>query len=132
MTDNDIKVISEKLDNLHEKILKSKFAEIVTESEVTALILAVQAINRQKAEIERLQAEAQMADGYAEALEQKAKSEAIKEFAEKVETDLDKRVSKTIRNRNPHWYIAKRIVRETAIEMTEQSVNYESTKTDEQ
>lgn len=50
---------------------------------------------------------------------QTAKSEAIKEFAKKVETELDERVSENIRNRNPHWYIAKRIVRETAIEMTE-------------
>ena len=45
--------------------------------------------------------------------------DAIKEFAENVVTALDERVSENIRNRNPHWYIAKRIVRETSIEMTE-------------
>ena len=54
MTDNDIKIISEKIDSLQKKILKSKFAEKVTESEMVSLILAVQELNRQKAEIERL------------------------------------------------------------------------------
>jgi uncharacterized membrane protein YqiK len=38
----------------------------------------------QQAEIERLKAEADCADGYAEALVEKAKSEAIKEFAERL------------------------------------------------
>ena len=51
MTDNDINIICEKLDSLHEKILKSKFAEKVYESEIMALILAVETINHQKAEI---------------------------------------------------------------------------------
>lgn len=37
-----------------------------------------------KAEIERLKAESAMADGYADALEERAKAEAIKEFADKV------------------------------------------------
>ena len=55
MTDNDIKTISEKIDSLHKKILESKFSEKVTESEMVSLILAVQELNRQKAEIERLQ-----------------------------------------------------------------------------
>ena len=41
-------------------------------------------IAEQQAEIERLQAEQMMADGYAEALEQKAKAEAIKDFAERL------------------------------------------------
>lgn len=88
-------------------------------------------INRQQAEIERLD---KRISGQKHALfEQQsytaelqnelktAKSEAIKEFAEKVETALDERVSEKIRERNPHWYIAKRIVRETTIEMTEVS-----------
>lgn len=55
MTDKDIKTISEKIDSLHKKILKSNFAEKVTESEMMSLILAVQELNRQKTEIERLQ-----------------------------------------------------------------------------
>lgn len=80
---------------------------------------ATKTIEKQDAEIERLKAEAQMADGYEDALVKMTKSEAIKEFAEKVETALDERVSEKIRERNPHWYIAKRIARETAIEMTE-------------
>ena len=54
MTDNDIKTISEKIDSLHKKILKSKFAEKVTESEMVSLILAVQWLNRQKTEIDIL------------------------------------------------------------------------------
>lgn len=53
MTDNDIKIISEKIASLHEKILKSKFAESVTESEMMSLILAVRTINRLKAELEK-------------------------------------------------------------------------------
>ena len=45
--------------------------------------LAIDLINRQKVEIERLKSEQMMADGYAEALEERAKTEAIKEFAER-------------------------------------------------
>lgn len=51
---SDEEIIAKKLDSLHEKILKSKFAETVYESEVMALILAVQTINRQKTEIDIL------------------------------------------------------------------------------
>lgn len=54
MTDNDIKIVCEKIESLHEKILKSKFAETVTESEMLSLILAVNELNSQTAEIERL------------------------------------------------------------------------------
>ena len=54
MTDKDLKTISEKIDSLHKKILKSKFAEIVTESEVMSLILAIQLLNSQQAEIDDL------------------------------------------------------------------------------
>ena len=55
MTDNDVKTICGKIESLHDKILKSKFAEMVTENEMICLVLAVQELNRQKAEIERLQ-----------------------------------------------------------------------------
>ena len=51
MSDNDIKTICEKIGSLQEKILKSKFAETVTESEMLCLILAVRGLNDQKAEI---------------------------------------------------------------------------------
>ena len=50
---------------------------------------ALDLIKRQKAEIERLKAEADMADGYADALEERAKSEAIKEFAERLKEKVN-------------------------------------------
>ena len=46
-------------------------------------------INRQKAEIERLKAEAECADGYADALVVQARAEAIKEFAERVKGECE-------------------------------------------
>ena len=53
MTNNDINTICEKLDSLHKKILKSNFAERVSESEMMALILAVGTLNRQKADLKQ-------------------------------------------------------------------------------
>ena len=46
MSDKDIETIISKIDSLHHKILNSKFAEQVTESEMMALILAVQEFSR--------------------------------------------------------------------------------------
>ena len=104
MTDNDIKTISEKIDSLHKKILKSKFAEKVTESEMVSLILAVQWLNRQKteidilirkketlrdeiaeqqAEIERLQKQLKEGIDLSDCAVKIFKADAIKEFAEK-------------------------------------------------
>lgn len=54
MAEHDINIIAEQLDSLHAKILNSKFAEQVTESEVWSLYLAVTKINNQAAEIESL------------------------------------------------------------------------------
>lgn len=83
MTDNDITTICGKIESLHDKILKSKFSEMVTESEMICLVLAVQELNRQKAEIERLTKEqklfADIGKMYSE-----VKAEAIKEFAERL------------------------------------------------
>ena len=45
---------------------------------------ALDLINRQKVQIERLKAESNMADGYEDALVERTKSEAYKEFAEKL------------------------------------------------
>lgn len=104
MKDSDIETILEKINSLHEKILKSKFAEKVTESEIMSLILAVQTINRQKAEIEALKetirehaemlternAQIKMLQKENEAfaplgkMYSEIKSEAIKEFAERL------------------------------------------------
>lgn len=87
MTDNDVKTICEKIDSLHAKILNSKFAEIVTESEILSLILAVQELNRQKAEIERLRSQVNRLKKYDEErdirlharLTETAKAEAIED-----------------------------------------------------
>lgn len=51
MTDNDIKIV---LELLHKRILHSKIAEEVTESEIMALVEVVDLINRQKTEKEAL------------------------------------------------------------------------------
>ena len=122
----DEEVISEKLESLHKKILKSKFAETVYESEIMALIVAVQTINRQKseidilvrkhdtlldeiaeknAEIERLNAVSEICGDchkkYAEKIE-RAKAEAIKEFWNelKCRNTLDYRIVSTITGDN--------------------------------
>ena len=96
----------------------------------------LQSMERQQAEIDKLQHKIMSCNTEIERLNKEndrlsqcvmyhdgqivdAKSEAIKEFAERLETALDERASEKIRERNPHWYLAKRIVRETAIEMTE-------------
>ena len=46
-------------------------------------------INRQKAEIERLKAESDMADGYADALVERTKTEAIKEVLLTLEAEAE-------------------------------------------
>lgn len=51
-------------------------------TEFSESVLAL--IKRQKAEIERLKAEQMMAEGYADALEERARAEAIKEFVERL------------------------------------------------
>lgn len=107
MTNNDIKTICEKIESLHEKILKSKFAETVTESEMLSLILAVRELNNQKAEIdsacvfleEQRKHSHQEHEKQMEMLKQiehqiplaiaRARNEAIKEFAERVERYID-------------------------------------------
>lgn len=83
MTDNEIKVVREKIESLHDKILKSKFAETVTESEMLSLIFAVRGLNDQKAEIERLE---EILGGTSKVLTETCavvRAEAIKEFLSK-------------------------------------------------
>lgn len=46
-----------------------------------------------KAEVERYEIEMQMVYGYADALEQRAKAEAVKEFAERLKTEYAKGMS---------------------------------------
>lgn len=119
MTDNDIKTICEKIDSLHAKILNNKFSEIVTESEMLSLILAVKELNRQKTEIEaykhyyneclndlkKAHAEIEKLEAMVDAAEEhfsplpfknkfdeyieKSKSEAIREFAERLLDEYD-------------------------------------------
>lgn len=83
MTDNEI---IKALECLHKRILQSKFAEEVTETEIMGLVGALDLINRQKAEIERLKEYNETlltanVDLWNEILV--IKSEAIKEFAER-------------------------------------------------
>lgn len=54
MTDNEI---IKALECLHKRILKSSFAKYVTETEIMGLVNALDLINRQKAEIEKLNVE---------------------------------------------------------------------------
>lgn len=94
MTDKDLKTIFEKIESLHEKILKSRFAETVTESEMISLILAVRFLSEQQAEIERLKCEmgkllpkdcayaVQME--VSNKLETQIRAKAVKEFAERL------------------------------------------------
>lgn len=102
MTDNDIKSICGRIASLHEKILKSKFAETVTESEMLSLVFAVRGLNDQKAEIDSMCAflEEERKDSHQEHEKQmemlkeiekqiplalaRARNEAIKDFAEKL------------------------------------------------
>ncbi len=72
---------------MHDKILKSRFAETVRESEMMALVLAVRFLREQQAEIEKLM------ERIAE-VSKTIKSEAIKEFAKR----LKEKSYKTIRN----------------------------------
>ena len=96
MTDTDIKTICEKIESLHSKILKSKFAEQVTESEVMSLVLAVGEINRQKAEIERLTVLAKLGNTRANdyrvmrdrALKAEAEIERLQKIIDKAATDM--------------------------------------------
>ena len=80
MTDNDIKIV---LELLHKRILHSKIAEEVTEAEIMTLVEVVDLINRQKAEIESLKHRKTELQIRNQEL-QHEKSEAIKEFAEKL------------------------------------------------
>lgn len=64
MTDNEINTIITKIESLHTKILKSKFAEQVTESEIMSLILAVIELGHQKAENEKLKEELKITRAY--------------------------------------------------------------------
>lgn len=61
-------------------------------------------INRQKAEIEKLKAESQMADGYADALVERTKSEAIKEFTERLTDRICENVNRSLDNPDGNNY----------------------------
>lgn len=50
---------------------------------------SIEELNQANAEIERLEAERMMADGYADALEEQAKTEAYREFAERLNKEFD-------------------------------------------
>ena len=84
MTDNDIK---KALECLHKRILQSKFAEEITETEIMGLVNALKLINRQKAKNESLKVDLAKCSIRLDNLYKTAdeiKSEAIKECLEKV------------------------------------------------
>lgn len=73
---------SEKIEHFATKTIERQSAEIEKKDiEIDILIRKKEAL---KDEVERLKAEAECADGYADALVERSKSEAIKEFAYKV------------------------------------------------
>lgn len=137
MTDNDIKIVCEKLESLHEKILKSKFAETVTESEMLSLILAVRGLNDQKAEInsacafleEERKYNHQEHEKQMKMLEEikkqiplciaRARNEAIEEFAERL---LDKYDIWTDSDVTEYQYVAE-LVNNLVKEMTGEKSN---------
>jgi hypothetical protein len=104
MTDNDIKIVCEKIDSLHEKILKSKFVEAVTESEMFSLILAVMELNNQKAKIEDLE----IKNEHLVCFLAEAKYDVAKEFVEWLQENeiINKSKDKRLR-------IAKKFVEDT-------------------
>ena len=88
MTDNEI---IKALEKFHHRILKTNLSYHIFESEMMAVINALDLINRQKAEIEQWKEEANKYQTmWCEAVEdiQIAKSEAIKEFAERLKSKM--------------------------------------------
>ncbi len=100
MIDNEIK---KALECLHKRILKSKFAEEVTETEIMGLVNSLDLINRLRAENERLKQPASASFLFEKAkldelstrvvefesnLKAKIKAEAYKEFAERVKEKI--------------------------------------------
>lgn len=64
-----------------------------------AVIMAEEEINRQKEEIESLKSECQAADGYEYALVERTKTEAYKEFAERLKENFEPLNSPLLNNR---------------------------------
>lgn len=87
MTDNEI---IKALECLHKRILQSKCAEEITETEIMGLVNALNLINRQKAKNESLKVDLAKCSIRLDNLYKTAdeiKSEAIKEFAERLKTE---------------------------------------------
>ena len=87
MTDEQIKKALERCGQHRECCYCNSVEECGNKRVLTASVLDL--INRKDAEIVRLRAEADMAEGYADALVARAKSEAIKEFAERLKEKRD-------------------------------------------
>ena len=81
LTDNEI---IKALERLHKRILQSKCAEEITETEIMGLVNALDLINRQKAEILELQKRIINWRADMDYRPDEIKSEAIKEFAERL------------------------------------------------
>ena len=73
---------------LRKKTLENVFHCNLSKTDKECIYAVFDFVDSQKAEIERLKAERMMADGYADALEERAKAEAIKEFAERLKAEM--------------------------------------------
>ena len=82
--------------------------------------LSIDLINRQKAEIERLQKQLKEGIDLSDCAVKIFKSVAIKEFLERFSNAIDEKVDDSIKALNPHLYITKEIARDLVKEMTEQ------------
>ena len=89
MTDNEIVKVVECCSKLPQRCKECPLMIPGGCGSINKYAFILDLINRQKAEIERLKAHEQMAEGYADALVEMTKAEAYKEFAERLKSNAD-------------------------------------------
>lgn len=118
MTDNEI---IKALERLHKRILQSKCAEEITETEIMGLVNALDLINRQKAEILELQKRIINWRADMDYRPDEIKSEAIKEFADRLK---EKKYKSCEWSHGEHPYIVEECDIDNLVkEMTEVNEN---------
>ena len=106
--------------------------EKVEDCEIEIPIIALDLINRQKAEIEQLRLEnralSQKRITMFERIElvNNARTKAIREFAENVKTAINERFSDEIQDSNAHLYLMNTLLDDLVKEMTEGENGYNS------